>query len=254
MRLVLRDTTMTRAQVANRRDKDVRSSHFERVTFATGCDFTGYDLRDATFYACAVPGAILPGHEIDGVAATDYLWSYKSDWAGAVFPANISVAHHQWVPEIVRQANVTAEKPFADYEGREREYTPQKALAEALRVHSPETLRTLVQEIFAPYPRLLKFIARTVREAPDAADVAATTEVTVQTTDIFFPSGPYAAATFARQDFPSNDRFEIAEWMGKTLSAQAKVPVSVHIHRLHPDMWVEATTNPDRWDWWRKWL
>ena len=83
-------------------DKDLKHSFFRYVDMS-GLDFTGYDMRDMDVLLCKAHGVVLPGHEIDGVAATDYLCSRMTDWEGSTIPGNISSYHQDIVPELFKQ-------------------------------------------------------------------------------------------------------------------------------------------------------
>jgi len=78
-------------------DRDLRQSYWRYVDFAS-YDLSPYDLTDTDILDCKGAGSILPDGD-----RTDWLISRRTDWTGAVIPADVSSYNHDFVNEVTKQ-------------------------------------------------------------------------------------------------------------------------------------------------------
>jgi hypothetical protein len=78
-------------------DFDLRQSYWKYVDFS-GFDLSAYDMRDMDILDCDGSGSTLPGN------LTDWMMSRRTDWTGAIIPADVSSYNHDLMVEVTRQA------------------------------------------------------------------------------------------------------------------------------------------------------
>lgn len=256
MRHVERDRTLTARDLAPMlRDPDWRSSHFERVAFPDGTDFTGVDLRDCSFIECRVRNAVLPGHDIGDTAATDYIWSWHTDWTGAVLPSNLSMFHREFITEMFQQIAINhphrIHTLFAQWiKDNSDTWTGVGTVQRRLALMESGDLppREWVTQYLEPWPRIQAHAYHAVQLAEHGGPetVAPLTRIRVD---------PDNGFDFNLTDLPTRDRYLLDQDLSQRMTERKGAPWKVHVYTLEPDCRVISMARKrlgedDRWDWW----
>lgn len=145
-------------------DFDLRQSFWQYADFS-GFDLSAYDMRDMDVRHCRATGVILP-------AKLDWLVSRRTDWTGAVLPAEMPSYNHDLMREFLRQRSTAVR-------GRARTIATMVAtrIAGADYLHSwvdtvqavitgtgltPAQVKAAAKALFAPQPRLVSRLSRTI--------------------------------------------------------------------------------------------
>lgn len=249
-------------------DRDLRYSYWRYTDFSALC-LTGYDMRKMDILDSMGDLCVLPDHDIDGTAATDYIQSRRTSWKGTTIPANLSSLNHDLMKELLYQLsgeNLLV-KAIADYVGESYLNSWGDALWNARkRAGIPNGKLTaapgatdkagLVAKLRA-YPRLWYRIERMLsgKEKPQQAPPAARINVlrvrlSDRMEDFDVPVGLLASW--------ADDRYIAEGQLADMMEAQYGESVLVHVAATDPGLQGKAIAarlvSGERWDWWREGL